>query len=117
MELVALLSTGTGTWGQVSGVINSEKWNKIILVGNEFAKTKFSSQKKFEFVKVDFNKPVKELIDEIVEKLRGKLAGMEVALSIASGTGKEHMTLISSLIKVPVGIKFVALTKDGLVLF
>lgn len=42
---------------------------------------------------------------------------MEVALSIASGTGKEHMALISALIDMPVGIKFTALTKDGIIFF
>jgi hypothetical protein len=36
-------------------------------------------------------------------------------LSIASGDGKEHMALISSLINLPVGIRFVALTKEGVI--
>ena len=42
---------------------------------------------------------------------------MEVAVSIASGDGKEHMALLSALINLPVGIKFVALTKDGVAEF
>ena len=37
-ELVALLSTGEGTWAQVAGIIKQGDWENIILIGNEFAK-------------------------------------------------------------------------------
>jgi len=54
-----------------------------------------------------------ELITELISE--GKLQGTEVALSIASGNGKEHMALISALLSIPVGVRFVALTRDGIV--
>ena len=116
MELVALLSSGKGTWGQVSGLMKQGEWEKIILIGDAFSKN-FTSEKKFEYVQVDFTKGLKELQKELSEKLKGKIDGMETALSIASGSGKEHMALISALINLPVGIKFTALTKDGIVYF
>ena len=114
MELVALLSTGKGTWSQISGLINHGEWEKVIILGDEFAK-KFSSEKKFEFIKVDLNKKIKDLKEEFLKKLKGKLNGTEVALSIASGDGKEHMALISALINLPVGIRFAALTREGVI--
>ena len=113
MELVALLSSGKGTWAQVSGLIKYGEWDKILLIGDSFAKD-FSSEKKFEFIQVDLTKKIKELTEELSKKLKGKIDGTEVALSIASGDGKEHMALISSLINLPVGIRFVALTKEGI---
>jgi len=116
MELIAILSSGKGTWGQVSGLMKAEEWEKIILVGDAFSKN-FTSEKKFEFIQVDLTKGLKELRGDLSEKLKGKFSGMEVALSIASGSGKEHMALISSLINLPVGIKFAALTKEGIVYF
>ncbi|KKK45871.1 hypothetical protein LCGC14_3164770, partial [marine sediment metagenome] len=61
MELVALLSTGKGTWNQISGLINHGEWEKVIILGDEFAK-KFSSEKKFEFIKIDLNKKIKEIM-------------------------------------------------------
>jgi hypothetical protein len=114
MELIALLSSGKGTWGQVAGLMNHGEWEKIILIGDDFAKD-FTHDKKFEFIRVDLNQRLKELRDDISNKLSGKLNGMEVALSIASGDGKEHMALVSALINLPVGIRFAALTKEGVI--
>jgi len=114
MELIALLSSGKGTWAQVAGLIKHGEWEKIIILGDDFAKT-FTHHKEFEFIKIDLNKKLKELRNEFSSKLKGKINGMEVALSIASGDGKEHMALISSLINLPVGIRFAALTKEGVI--
>ena len=114
MELVALLSTGKGTWAQVSGLMKHGDWEKIVILGGDFAKD-FKHEKEFEFIKVDLDKKLKDLKEDISQKLKGKFNGTEVALSIASGDGKEHMALISALINLPVGIRFAALTKDGVV--
>ncbi len=112
MELVALLSSGKGSWAQVAGLINQGEWENIILVGNDFAK-KFTTDKKHEFIELTSSK-IKELRDEITTKLKGKIRGTEVALSIASGDGKEHMALISALLKIPVGVRFAVLTQEGI---
>lgn len=114
MELVALLSSGQGTWAQVSGLIKYGEWDKVILIGDDFAKS-FTHEKPFEFIKVDLSAKIKDLRDELLKKLKGKIASTETALSIASGDGKEHMALISALINLPVGIRFAALTKDGVI--
>jgi len=113
MELIAMIGSGKGTWGQVAGVINRGEWENIILIGNEFAK-KFSTEKNFEFIEIN-SQGIIDLKEEIQKKLKGKIKGTEIALSIASGDGKEHMALISALLNLPVGIRFVVLTKDGLV--
>tara|TARA_Y100000310_G_scaffold163852_1_gene163688 strand:- start:2243 stop:2593 length:351 start_codon:yes stop_codon:yes gene_type:complete len=114
MELIALLSTGKGTWAQVAGLIKYGDWEKVIILGDDFAK-QFTSEKKFEFINIDLNKKIKDLKEEFSKKLKGKIKGTEVFLSVASGSGKEHMALISALINLPVGIRFVALTKEGII--
>ena len=113
MELVAYLGDGKGTWGQIAGVINHGDWENIILLGNNSAK-EFASKKEFEFVEIT-NPSITELKDEIHNKLKNKVKGTEVGLSIASGDGKEYMALISALLSIPVGIRFAVLTKDGLI--
>jgi hypothetical protein len=120
MELVVLLSSGKGTWGQVAGIVNRGTWDKIIFITSDFFKDivkKFDFSKKGEVIIIDFNKPIKEVISEIKNKIKEKIDGTEVALSIASGNGKEHMALISSLLQIPAGIKFVALVKEGIIEF
>ena len=114
MELIALLSTGKATWAQVSGLMTHGEWEKIIVIGDDFAK-KFKHEKKFEFIKVDLNQKIKILQQDLKSKLKGKINGMEVALTIASGDGKEHMALVSALINLPVGVRFAALTKEGVI--
>ena len=114
MELIALLSTGKGTWGQVSGLIKFGEWDKVIVLGSSFAE-KFTAENKFEFIKIDLDKKLVDLKEEFMKSLKGKINGTEVGLSIASGDGKEHMALISALLNLPVGVRFVALTKEGVV--
>lgn len=113
MEFVALLSSGKGTWGQVSGLVQKEEWDNIIIIGDDSAR-KFAIEKKHDFIELKEDTLV-GMKSALLEKLKKTIKGTEVALSIASGTGKEHIALISALLSVPVGIRFTALTKDGIV--
>ena len=115
MELIAVLSTGKGTWGQVAGLMQKGEWEKIIIVGPPFAKEFQVHDTPFDFIEFDQNKSLVQLKKELSKKLEGKFTGLEVALSIASGNGKEHMALQSALLNIPVGIRFTALTKDGII--
>jgi hypothetical protein len=117
-QLVALLSKGEGTWGQVAGLIKHGKWEKIVLVGSSFAKNFDVPGAEYEMVEVDLSKSLALLKKEIAEKLKPHLNSdfsSEVALSIASGDGKEHMAIISALLSIPVGVRFTALTKEGII--
>ena len=87
MELVALLSSGQGTWAQVSGLLKYGEWEKVFILGDEFAK-KFTHEKKFEFIKINLSKNLTELKEEFSKNLQDRFQGMEIALSIASGSGK-----------------------------
>jgi len=118
MELVALLSSGKGTWGQVAGLVNRGSWEKIIFLCDDFFKDsvkKLDFSKKGEIITINFEKPTIEIIEEIKNKLKERIKGTEVALSIASGNGREHMAIISALLKIPVGVKFVMLVKEGII--
>ena len=118
--LVALLSTGKGSWGQVAGLVKRGEWERVILLGPSFAKEFNMPGETFDFIEFDPNKSLVQLKKEILSKIKPKLNnlnfGAEAALSIASGKGKEHMALISALLSVPIGVRFTALTKDGVVM-
>lgn len=113
-ELIACLSTGKGTWGHVSRIIQEQEWEKVILITNEFGKENFTAEKPAEFIIIDSNKGIKDIRDELVEHLRGRIKGLEVAVNLISGSGKEHMAILGALLKLGVGIRPIALTKDGM---
>ncbi len=114
-ELIVCLSTGKGTWGHVSRLIHDGEWEKIFLVTNAFGKENFTPDKPAEFLVVDPNKEINELRDDIYDQLRSKVKSGEVdiGLNMISGTGKEHMALMAAVLKLGIGIRLVALTKNG----
>ena len=116
MEFIGILSSGKGTWGQISGLMKKGEWEKVILIGPNYASDFKLEEVAFDFIEYDDNKSITQLKDDLVKKLKGRIDGTEVAISIASGSGKEHMALISALLSIPVGVRFVALTKDGIVM-
>lgn len=111
--LVANISSGKGTWGHVGRLMREQEWDSIILVTNPFGKENFRSEKVFETIVVDERKPIKELTEDIMKGLKDKISG-EVALSMISGTGKEHMAILSAVMQSGVGFRMVALTKQGI---
>ncbi|MFZ5955133.1 MAG: hypothetical protein ACOYT4_01805 [Nanoarchaeota archaeon] len=116
MEFVALLSSGKGTWGQISGLIKKGEWEKIILLGPDYAKDFKLDGFEFDFIEYNSEKNITSLKEDFLKKLKGKFEGTEVALSIASGSGKEHMALVSALLSIPVGVRFTALTQEGIIM-
>ena len=116
MEFVALLSSGKGTWGQIAGLVRKGEWEKIILLGPSYAKDFKLEGTGFDFIEYDSEKSLTSLKEDFLKKLKGRFDGTEVALSIASGSGKEHMALVSALLSVPVGVRFTALTKEGVIM-
>ena len=108
--LVAVLSTGKGTWGHVGRLIADEEWEKIILISNEFGKEKFTGDKPNEWVVVNPGAPM----DIIIEEINKEKFPKKVALNLASGTGKEHTALLAALREQKVDFELVTLTKDGI---
>lgn len=112
MELVACLGADKESWGQVTGLINRGTWNKIILIKSHLA-IDYPTPEGAQDLVVDTTRPLLEIKDLIIRHLRESFSEFEACLSIASGSGKEHMAIISALLSIPVGIRLVAFTKNG----
>ena len=113
-DLVACLSSGEKSWAHVARLISDADWKNVFLITNDLGKKNFNADRAVEFIVVDFQKPVFELIEDIKKGLRGKITDLEVALNLVSGSGKEHMAILSALLKLGVGIRLMAVTKDGI---
>ncbi len=105
-SLIACLGSGKGTWNEVKQLIESESWEKIFLITNEFGKEKFTAPNA-EFIIVDDFQTADILAQLLISKLKGKINDTEVALNISSGSGNVHMALLSALLKLGFGIRLV----------
>ncbi|MEK6942759.1 MAG: hypothetical protein AABX00_01710 [Nanoarchaeota archaeon] len=114
-DLVACISSGEKGLAHVAKLVESQEWKNVFLIANEESKSNFKCSKKVNFVVVDFQKPVSELIEDIRKSLDGKIYDLDVALNMVSGTGKEHMAILSALLKLGLGIRLMAVTKNGVV--
>lgn len=113
-DLVACLSSGEKSWGHVARLIKEQDWKNIFIITNDFGRQNFKTEKQVNFVVVDFQKPVAELIHDMVRQLKGRFSDFEVALNLVSGSGKEHMAILSALLRLGIGIRLMAVTKEGI---
>lgn len=113
--LIANLSSGKGTWGHVSRLIQEGEFDKVLLVTNEFGRDTFKKDDKSEFLLIDHNGS----IDDMKAVLEPAFSGLEgdIKLNIISGSGKEHMAVLITLMKLGKKFTFTALTKEGVTEF
>lgn len=110
-QLVALLSSGKGTWTDVAKLTNH--FDETVLITNKFGAENYSSQGTTQMVLCDLDAPVHALEDQFVKQLRPLLKGGDVAVNMVSGSGNEHMALISALLKLGLGIRLVVSNDHG----
>ncbi len=120
--LLAVLGIGKGTWGHIARLISEEKWDKIMLVGNDWGKENFAPFKK----EVAEGKPVpaKEIdwilvnnrvgFNSLKGAIKEKLPNTdEICISLISGSGKEHIAVLAALRESKKDFKLVILTGEG----
>lgn len=108
-NLIAVLGVGKGTWGHVARLIADTEWDAILLVSNEWGKENFNPSKSCEWIMIN-NRAGFEIIKETI---KAKLPSGDIALSLASGSGKEHMALLAAVKEAGVNYELVTLTGDG----
>ncbi|MDD4877503.1 MAG: hypothetical protein PHO02_00520 [Candidatus Nanoarchaeia archaeon] len=112
-DLIACLSTGKGTWLEVSKIMKAADWTHIYLIAPKFSMENFKHDKKFEFVEINPDGEIEDMKKTIVEKLTNKL-DIDTAISIVSGTGREHMAVISAALTLGAGIRLVSLKNNNM---
>ena len=113
MNLVAFVGTDMENWGQITALMHRMECEKVVLVCSSEAGA-FPASEKCISVEVVGSSPIAALKQQMIDVLKPHLGSdFEVAVSLASGTGKEHMALISALLQIPVGIRIAVYTKEG----
>ena len=113
--LIACLSTGKGTWAEVHKIVQSQEWNKVFLITNQFGKDNYTPGKNTELVVIDSfpDTPTTIITEQIKKQLKDKIADFEVALNLASGSGKEHMALLEAVMQLGLNFRQVTLNKNN----
>lgn len=107
-ELVIIVSAGKGTWDYLKKLIHAGEWSKIIAIGSEADIESFNASKKLYKICIDNSQKMPDLVTSIKKGLSDYIGDTEIALNMISGTGKEHMAVLSACLKSGVGIRLVA---------
>src|SRR3989344_3349694 len=107
--LIACLSTGKGTWTEVSKIAQSQDWNKVFLITNQFGKENYTPGKNTELILVDsfLDTPTTLITEQIKRQLKDRIADFEVALNLASGSGKEHMAILEAVLQMGLNFRLI----------
>ncbi len=107
VSLIALLSSGKGTWGQVNSLMACEKWDKVYLICNDYAYENFTADPN-NVVKLKFDeKKPEDAFSKLSVFFKKEIKDFEVALNLISGTGLEHMMVLSAVLKAGLGVRLV----------
>jgi len=112
-DLVCCVSTGKGTWSEVLKLINNYSWREVFLITNDFGKEKFNAPRPVKFIVIDPNKDLETMKKIIQEALEKKVSG-DIAINMSSGSGIEHMALLSAMMNLGVGLRFVIPTETDI---
>ncbi|MBI1968572.1 hypothetical protein HYS49_01545 [Candidatus Woesearchaeota archaeon] len=97
---IACLSTGKGTWSEVSQLLKAQPWSKVFLITNEFGKQNFTArQEHVELLVVNPEQEIPLLVHELKQLLKDKISDFEVAVNFVSGSGKEHMAVLEAVLE------------------
>ena len=115
-ELIACLGIGKGTWSEVASLIAAESWANIFLITNDFGRDNFAQKftaVKATFVVVSDFSPPQQLVEDLKKGMAGKITDTQVAVNMSSGAGNVHMALITALLHLGLGIRFVVPSESG----
>jgi hypothetical protein len=105
VSLIAVLSSGKGTWAQVNALVKCSKWDKIYFICNDYAFENYDANGAIK-LKFDENK-ILESMNKLSQFFKKDVKDFEVALNVYSGSGIEHMAVISAVLKAGLGMRFV----------
>lgn len=116
--LIACLSSGKGTWTEVTQIIKSQEWNKVFLITNKFGEENFSlRQENLVLVLVNIFGEVNEISEQIKKQIKDRINDFEVALNITSGCGKEHTAVLKAIMELGLNFRLVTMNNGKLEVF
>ncbi len=113
MDLIALVFEPEDSWSHVRKLIERGEWKSIVIITDKGCEKRFTANKKYKAVIIDSEQPAADIIKLLISSLKPILMDFEAGLNMVSGSGKEHMCVLAALLKLGVGVRLMALTKEG----
>jgi hypothetical protein len=110
-DIVVCLTNNVGL-NHVKDLIEKNQWEKILIITTEKLVGEINFSCETMIVIIDLNQTTETLVKDLVDKLKGNISGLEIALNLFSGAGKEHMAILSALLKLGIGIRLVKQGKE-----
>ena len=92
-------------------LIDHGEWDRIFLITTDEIKKRHKFEKEVICIIVDPKKHIDEYVNDIKSNLKGYF--LEVGVNLVNGTGKDHMALLSAVMKAGLAFRLVAVTKNG----
>ena len=113
MDLIVCVFEPKDTWSHVKKLIERGEWKSIVIITDKAAQNEFTVQKTTKKIIIDGEQPAGEIIKHLIVSLKPYLFDFEAGLNMVSGSGKEHMCVLAAILKLGVGVRLMALTKEG----
>ena len=110
--LILNITKDEGSWAHCKKLIDCGRWDKVIAFCDINAQKNFSTCKEIKKFAIDFSKKIPELSEDMHAKL-SSIEDLEVYVNFVSGSGREHMALISAILKSGLGMRLIVATADG----
>lgn len=117
--LLTILGTGKGTWHEVHGILNLKAFDSVLVFIDAWAAQNYRNEHNVTLSPMPDNAESSALVDLFKERIKQHLsaqgsAEFDIALNIASGTGKQHAALISAVLQLGYGVRFVSYENNEL---
>ncbi len=113
--LVALLGAGKGTWHEVHSLLTLHAFEKTILFIDAWAAPTYRNEHNATIITLPEQVSSKDLISFMHAHLKEATSGeFDLAINIASGTGKEHAALLAAALSLGVGVRLVTIENGQL---
>lgn len=112
--LIACLSTGKGTWIEVTQLIKAQPWDKIFLITNKFGHENFKPESNTKLILIDTFQEIDQITEQIKLQLKDQIHDFEIALNIASGSGKEHTAIIKAVMELGLNFRLTTIKNNHL---
>jgi hypothetical protein len=113
--LIALLGTGKGTWVEVHSILQLRAFEDVVLFVDDWAMKEYKNEYKATVVPIA-DLPIDQLVAYSKEHIKknSNAAEFDVAVNIASGTGKQHAALMTAILQLGYGVRLVTVENGQL---